>query len=162
MIETLEQFDRELFIWLNGFHSEALDFVMWHISGKWQWIPLYVVLLYTLFKKYGKSVWVVVVAAAITVALADQFSVKLFKEVFERWRPCHNLDLQGLVHTVNDKCGGRFGFVSSHSTNSFSIAVLIGLFIHNRALILLLFWAAMVSYSRIYLCLLYTSPSPRD
>jgi undecaprenyl-diphosphatase len=151
MIETLEQWDHDLFLLLNGFHSEALDFIMWHVSGKLQWIPLYLFLLFVVFKKYGKSVWVIVVAAAVTVAFADQFSVKLFKEVFERWRPCHNLDLQDLVHTVNNKCGGRFGFVSSHATNSFAIATLLGMFINRKALILLLFWASLVSYSRVYL-----------
>lgn len=151
MIEILEQWDHDLFLWLNGLHSEALDFIMWHVSGKLQWIPLYLFLLVVLFKKYGKSVWVIVLAAALAVALADQFSVKLFKEVFERWRPCHNSDLKDLVHTVNNKCGGRFGFVSSHAANSFATATLLGLFINRNALISLLFWASIVSYSRIYL-----------
>jgi undecaprenyl-diphosphatase len=151
MIEILEQWDHDLFLWLNGLHSEALDFIMWHVSGKLQWIPLYSFLLVVLFKKYGKSVLVIVLAAGLAVALADQFSVKLFKEVFERWRPCHNLDLKDLVHTVNNKCGGRFGFVSSHAANSFATATLLGLFINRKALILLLFWASIVSYSRIYL-----------
>ena len=151
MIEILEQWDHDLFLWLNGLHSEALDFIMWHVSGKLQWIPLYLFLLVVLFKKYGKSVWVIVLAAALAVALADQFSVKLFKEVFERWRPCHNSDLKDLVHTVNNKCGGRFGFVSSHAANSFATATLLGLFINRKALTLLLFWASIVSYSRVYL-----------
>ncbi|MDB4061185.1 phosphatase PAP2 family protein [Vicingaceae bacterium] len=157
MVENLEQWDRELFVFLNGFHSESLDFVMWHVSGKLQWIPLYLFLLFLLTKKYGKLIWVILVATALTVTLADQFSVKLFKEVFERWRPCHNLDLKEMVHLVNDKCGGRFGFVSSHAANSFATAGLLGLFFNRKSLYLLLIWASLVSYSRVYLGVHYPS-----
>ena len=151
MVEFLEQWDRELFLFLNGFHSESLDFIMWHVSGKLQWLPFYVILLVILIKKYNKSVWVVLIATALAVTLTDQFSVKLFKEVFERWRPCHNLDLKEVVHLVNGKCGGRFGFVSSHAANSFATAGLLGLFLNRKAFVFLVSWAALVAYSRVYL-----------
>ena len=157
MVEILEQWDRELFLFLNGFHSESLDFIMWHVSGKLQWIPLYLFLLIILVKKYGKPVWVVLFAAALVVTLADQFSVKLFKEVFERWRPCHNVDLKEIVHLVNNKCGGRFGFISSHAANSFATAGLLGLFLNRKAFALLLIWASVVAYSRVYLGVHYPS-----
>tara|TARA_B110000503_G_scaffold136680_1_gene219482 strand:- start:1750 stop:2313 length:564 start_codon:yes stop_codon:yes gene_type:complete len=157
MVKILEHWDRQLFLFLNGFHSESLDFIMWHVSGKLQWIPLYLFLLFILTKKYGKSIWVILVATALVVTLADQFSVKLFKEGFERWRPCHNLDLKEMVHLVNNKCGGRFGFVSSHAANSFATAGLLGLFLNRKALGLLLIWASIVSYSRVYLGVHYPS-----
>jgi len=83
----------------------------------------------------------------VAFALGDQISVKLFKEVFERLRPCHNDEIAHLVHTI------RFSFVSSHATNSFAVAVFTGLTLrkHYRFLLpALLFWAAIVSYSRIY------------
>jgi len=151
MLEQLEQWDRALFLFFNGFHSSTLDLIMWNVSGKLQWIPLYILLLYFVIKKYGKQSWIIIIAAAITVTLADQISVKLFKEVFERWRPCHNFDLEGMVHIVNNKCGGRFGFVSSHAANTFAVAGLLGAFISNRTLYFLLMWAALVAYSRVYL-----------
>jgi undecaprenyl-diphosphatase len=81
--------------------------------------------------------------------------VKLFKDVFERLRPCHNPEIAELVHIVNNKCGGQFGFVSSHATNTFGIATFLGLLLKSRnsklALYLLLFWAAIVSYCRVFL-----------
>lgn len=157
MIEWLENMDRELFLVLNGWHSETMDFVMWHISGKLQWIPLYLLLLGLLFKKYGWSSWILMLSVAVLISISDQTSVKLFKEGFERWRPCHNVDLKELVHLVNNKCGGRFGFVSSHATNSFAIATFVGLLLNRKTLVLLLIWAALVSYSRVYLGVHYPS-----
>ncbi|MBL4709246.1 MAG: phosphatase PAP2 family protein [Flavobacteriales bacterium] len=151
MLETLEQYDQSLFLWLNSCHSEILDFIMWQVSGKLQWVPLYLILLYLLYKKYGRSIWVIIIGAAAAVTLADQISVQLFKDVFERWRPCHNLDLKELVHTVNGKCGARFGFVSSHAANSFATASFIGLLLNKKILKYLLLWAILVAYSRVYL-----------
>jgi len=154
MFEVVEKLDKELFLFLNQINSPVWDTIMWHISGKLQWIPLYLLLLVLLFKKYGKDVWKVIIGAVLVIAIADQVSVKLFKEVFERYRPCHNLEIRDIVHIVNQKCGGKFGFVSSHAANSFAIAVYVGLLLrrkYNRILVLLLSWAAIVSYSRVYL-----------
>ena len=60
--------------------------------------------------------------------------------------------VQDLVHLVNDYCGGTYGFVSSHASNTFAVAVFTGLFLRNRYYwIGILFWASLVGYSRIYL-----------
>lgn len=155
MIESILQADQKLFLALNKMHSAGMDELMVLISGKLEWIPLYVLLLFFVIKKYGKATWIILIGAALTVTLADQISVNLFKDVFERLRPCHNPQLADLVHTVNGKCGGQFGFVSSHATNTFGIATFLGLLLTSPnkrfPLIALLFWAAIVSYSRIYL-----------
>lgn len=152
MLETLKQIDTSLFLFFNGIHSPFWDTVMWHISGKWEWIPLYAFLLYLIIKKYKmKAVWVVL-AIVLVITLADQISVKLFKFQFERLRPCHNPEIQHLVHIVNNKCGGKFGFVSSHATNSFALAMFLSSLFRKRVFgCLIFFWAAVVSYSRIYL-----------
>ena len=155
MLEFLEKCDRQIFLLLNGWHNELFDQIMWHISGKLEWIPLYLILLLLSIKKYGKSVWKILLGVTAVIVLTDQLSVHMFKNVFERYRPCHNLEIAELVHSVNNKCGGKFGFVSSHATNSFGLATYVGLFLGNSnrkiALILLLIWASIVSYSRIYL-----------
>ncbi|MAC94370.1 MAG: phosphatase PAP2 family protein [Flavobacteriales bacterium] len=155
MIEAILDFDQELFLALNRLNSGFMDSIMVFISGKLEWIPLYVILLYFVYKKYGKHTWIILIGAALTVTLADQISVQLFKNVFERLRPCHNPDINEMVHIVNNKCGGQFGFVSSHATNTFAIATFLGLLLKGAkkktTLVLLLIWAAIVSYSRIYL-----------
>jgi undecaprenyl-diphosphatase len=152
-IEKIEQFDVSLFLWLNKFHSPFFDVLFEWITYKFTWIPLYVFFLYLIIKKYGKqSVWYIV-GAVLAVALADQISVHFFKEVLQRYRPCHNLEIKQMVHLINNHCGGKYGFVSSHAANTFAIAtymLLVLPFLNKLSKYTLVFWAALVSYSRIY------------
>jgi undecaprenyl-diphosphatase len=90
----------------------------------------------------------------LVVALGDRISVELFKEVFLRYRPSHNFDLNGLVHHVDGYRGGKYGFVSSHATNFFGIATFVFLLIRKEYLgwgIAIFFWAGLICYTRIYL-----------
>ncbi len=89
---------------------------------------------------------------AALIALSDQSSVHLFKNVFERLRPCHNPDLEGMVHLVRGHCGGKYGFISSHASNTFAVAIFLRSVLRTRPVVILLFaWAVLVCYSRIYL-----------
>jgi undecaprenyl-diphosphatase len=152
MLETLNFWDTQLFLFLNGLHSPFWDRVMWFVSGKVQWLPLYVGLLILLIYRFRwKTLWILL-GVAVLITMSDQASVHLCKNVFERLRPCHQYDLSGLVHLVNDYCGGQYGFVSGHASNAFALAVFTGLFMQNRYFWAgMLFWAALVGYSRIYL-----------
>jgi len=75
------------------------------------------------------------------------------KPFFERFRPSKDPELQHLVHIVNEYRGGRFGFASSHAGNSFALAIFIfQIFKERYGWVKWMFlWAAVVSYSRIYL-----------
>lgn len=90
---------------------------------------------------------------ALVIVFSDQISVQLFKEAFMRLRPCHNPNIADLVHTINGECGGNYGFVSSHASNTFALALFVGLIFKKHFSFLLyamLVWSALVSYSRIY------------
>src|SRR6056297_2031452 len=107
MVETLKQIDHELFLFLNGLHNETFDGIMAWISGKTTWWPFYLLLLlFLIFKKRLQAI-PVIIFIALAITFADQTSVHLFKEVFERPRPCHEPTLEGMVHLVNDRCGGK-------------------------------------------------------
>lgn len=148
----LEQLDQQLFLFLNSLNSPFWDKVMYAISGKIIWIPLYLAILIWIGYKYKKKFPVIVVFIILAATLADQGSVQLFKNVFHRLRPCHEPALQGLVHLVNNQCGGLYGFVSSHAANSFNVAMLSLMFIKKRwYTVSIILWAVIVGYSRIYL-----------
>ncbi|MFO7620198.1 MAG: phosphatase PAP2 family protein [Bacteroidales bacterium] len=147
----LEELDQQLFNFINSRNSEFWDFVMYSISRVLVWVPLYIAIFIALGQKYGRKTFFILLFVVLTVALADQTSV-FIKNSFQRLRPCHAEELQGMVHLVKGHCGGRFGFVSSHAANSFSIALLSLLLIKRRWFsISILIWAAVVGYSRIYL-----------
>ncbi|QKG80969.1 phosphatase PAP2 family protein [Tenuifilum thalassicum] len=151
MIEYLAKLDTELFLLLNGLHSTFWDSVMLFASGKLTWLPLYLLLIFFIARKYKWNTLWWLLAIAFVVLLADQISVHFFKNVFLRLRPCHNPDLSGLIHLVG-RCGGKYGFVSSHAANTFGVAVFLSLLYKSRwASVGLIAWAAFVSYSRIYL-----------
>ena len=152
MIEQLEIWDRSLFLFLNGMHNEFFDVLMTWITYKYTWIPFYALLLVFIGLKYGwkRTLILVIPSIAILVLLTDQISYNGFKQQFERLRPCHNFEIGHLVHVVTG-CGGKFGFLSGHSTTSFAIAVFAGNLLNQKYWrIGLLGWAAMVAYSRIY------------
>jgi undecaprenyl-diphosphatase len=152
MIEFLDTIDKNLFLFLNSLHAESVDGVMWWISAKYSWLPFYAVIIGYLIYAYRVKAIMLILIIALLITASDQGSVHLFKNVFERLRPCHNPELEGLVHLVNDRCGGKFGFVSSHAANAFALASFLIPFVRYKwAIFVLLFWAAIVGYSRIYL-----------
>ncbi len=158
MPEYLEHLDKTILLFINSLNSPLFDNIMWFISGTFSWIPLYAILLYYAIRNNKKSWWLVIIAVALAVTIADQVSVHLFKEVFKRYRPSHNIELKGMLHHVNNYRGGQYGFVSSHAANAFAIAGFFAFLFNSRNITLfLLLWAAIVSYSRVYLGVHYPS-----
>lgn len=153
-METITNIDSDLFLFLNGLHVDWLDKVMIAITQMWVWIPLYLLLIYWTVKQYGKRCWWVFLAVGVVVLCSDQLSAHVCKPLFQRLRPCYNPDLQDLIYLPKGMAGGRYGFVSSHATNTFAVAAfLTGALRKNRNWIgiVLYLWAFISSYSRIYL-----------
>ena len=148
----LEQLDQQLLLFLNSLNTPFWDKVMYAISGKIIWAPLYLAILIWMGFRYKRKFLIIVLFIILAVTLADQISVQLFKNLFQRLRPCHEPALQGMVHLVKGKCGGLYGFVSSHATNSFNVALLSLMLIRKKWYsVSIILWAAIISYSRIYL-----------
>lgn len=147
----LERLDQQLFLFLNSINSPFWDQVMHALSGKIIWVPLYLSILIYMGIKYKQKFLIILLFIILAATLADQSSV-LVKNFVERLRPCQEPSLQRLVHLVNGECGGKFGFVSSHATNSFDVALLSLLFIRKGWFtISIVLWALVVGYTRIYL-----------
>ena len=147
-MESLQKIDEYFFRLINSTGWEQMDEVMLLISSKWVWIPLYIFILYTLYKTYPKQFFKILFSLGLLIFLADFGSVHLFKEVFQRPSPCHFLEGIRIV----DGCGGPFGFISSHAANSFAIAFFISLLLMRYWWFVNLFsWAVLIGFSRVYL-----------
>ena len=148
----LERLDQQLFLHLNSMHSPFWDWVMKTVSGIAIWIPLYLAILLYLGFRFRKKFMVMLLFIILAATLADQVSVQLFKNIFQRLRPCHEPAIRDMVHLVDGRCGGLYGFISSHATNCFNVALISILFIRKRWFtVSILSWAVIISYSRIYL-----------
>ncbi|AUP77751.1 phosphatase PAP2 family protein [Flavivirga eckloniae] len=152
MIDQLLKHDTELFLFLNNLGAEPWDNLWLIITNKLTFIPLYALLLFLLYKKFGlKSLLVFVVVVALMITFTDQIT-NVFKRGFQRPRPCGEADLIDQMRFIAVRCG-KYGFFSGHSSNSMAAAVFAGLMLkqHYKNLIfILLFWSAVVAYSRIY------------
>jgi undecaprenyl-diphosphatase len=153
LIEYLEHIDQKILLTINGLHTQFLDSIMIFTTGDISWLPLYLCFIGWLYFQL-KSIKIALYYTLIiflSVVLVDLISVKLFKEVFERLRPCHNEILKPLLHLPNG-CGGKFGFVSSHACNTATLLTWTYLLFQQKWLrVTILIWVILVSYSRIYL-----------
>ena len=153
MIDTLESFDQQLLLFINGANSPFFDIVFYNLSKAWASIPVYLWAIYLLYRKYGwKKMFVSVCVVGIAVGLSDLISTECFKKVICRYRPTHNLEIGNFVHIVNGYRGGMYGFVSSHAANMFAFAVGASLYLKERVwTIFFLAWSLLICYSRMYL-----------
>ena len=165
MLERLIHIDTEILLAINGWHSPWADSLMWIISAKATWIPLYLLLIGLLIWRYRKPLplpvkWskkvptcvVMIVVIVIAVGAADFIASGILKDWVARPRPTRVPELEGVLHLVNGYRSGQYGFVSSHAANTMACALLFSLIWRNKiATIGLMLWVAANCYSRMYL-----------
>ena len=153
MLNRLETFDERVFLWLNSRHNAFFDPIMYCASDELFWIPLYLLLFFFLLHRYRRFTWYLLACIVAMVGVSDQLSSHLIKNLVRRLRPSHAPALAGRIHLSLAGPGGDYGFVSSHATNSFALALFLTLVLPReyRPLKILLFcWALLVGYSRVY------------
>lgn len=152
LVGWLQRRDEQLFLFLNSLGSQRWDGLWLFVTGKFSWTPFYLALMYLVYRHFGwKNMLVIVALIVVMVTATDQLS-NLFKQGFERLRPCREEHLRELIRYVAPRCG-RHGYFSAHAANSMAFAVFMGLLLrkHHRYLpTVLLAWAASVGFSRIY------------
>ncbi len=154
LIHYLEQIDTAILLFINGMHCALFDYFMVLVSNRFTWIPFYAAFIFVMIKNFHWKVTVTtILAVALLVLLCDQTASGLIKPLVGRLRPS-NLDnsISSMVHVVDGYRGGRYGFPSSHSANSWGVAIFAMYLVRNRKLsIFLALWATLVTYSRAYL-----------
>lgn len=152
-IQRLVDIDKHVMLALNGSDSLYMDGVMKIYTTTAVWIPVAVVLLFIVIKNNTpRNSLLIILSVALTILLTDKISSDIIKPLVGRLRPSHDPEFMHLIDTFNGYRSSSFSFTSSHACNSFGIFMFISLLIKNRTLSLsLLAWAAVNSYSRIYL-----------
>ncbi|WP_298421686.1 phosphatase PAP2 family protein [uncultured Kordia sp.] len=154
MIDQLVNYDTELFLFLNGLGTPTWDGFWLFITNKYYAIPLYAFLLVLILKTHKKKeIFFTLLLVAVLITITDQTANLFKKTLFLRLRPCQT-DLIDYMRLVKDGCGGRYGYFSGHASNAMALATFIGLVLRNHykyLIFIILFWAALVGYSRIYI-----------
>ena len=158
----MHDFDQRLFLLLNFDGGPVWDRVMLAVSGTTMWIPLYVLILWLVWRRagwWGTLTFLVLMAAA--VGLADMVAGifkhtgvlgRLLPDLEPRLRPMFTPSLEGLdippdslaairraalpgdwaVHVPPGAVAGRYGTVSAHASTIVALALLSAAVIRRR------------------------------
>lgn len=153
ILQQLISLDQSLLLWLNGSESLYWDEVMSLITTTWISIPLFIALIYAIAHSSTPRYFLAtVLAIGLVILICDQVASGICKPLFQRLRPTHDPAIMHLVDIVDGYRGGRYGFISSHASNTFGLCVFLSrLFRHRGLTLMLILWASLSTYSRIYL-----------
>ena len=158
MIEEILKLDSKLFLYLNNLGTSKFD-IFWISLSKIEaniLMYLFLILLFFYIQKIRpKLIYIIYLffVIALMIAITDQ-GANIFKDSFQRLRPCYNESIIDSFRLVKENCGGKYGFFSAHASNSFSLAIFFGLLFINRIryiIMITIVYASLISYSRIYL-----------
>ena len=155
MLEKILSLDTELFIYLNGLGSEPYDGFWLLITKQINWIPLFLLLLFLVFKKIGaKQTLYLLLFVALLLTFTDQ-ATNLVKNSVQRLRPCSNPEINSIIRVV--KSSSSYSFFSGHAANSMAVATFLYCLLkrYYKHTYLLFLWPLIFAYSRIYLGLHY-------
>lgn len=158
----MHDFDQRLFLLLNFDGGPVWDRVMLAVSGTTMWIPLYVLILWLVWRRAGwRGTLTFLVLMAAAVGLADMVAGifkhtgvlgRLLPDLEPRLRPMFTPSLEGLdippdslaairraalpgdwaVHVPPGAVAGRYGTVSAHASTIVALALLSAAVIRRR------------------------------
>ena len=152
--------DYPLFEMLNFDGGTTLDSLMSAISGIVMWIPLYLLILYMVWRRWSwRGVVALILAVALALGLADLLAgifkhsgplKNLWPDFPARLRPMFSEGLSDVnIPSTNH---GRYGTVSAHAATIVSLSIISAYAIHRRWFSWLIAMVAIaICYSRIYL-----------
>ncbi len=154
MLDFLIDIDTQIYLFFNGMHTPLLDRFMMLFTGRFIWIPMYVALAIMLLKTFGpKLASIYLISIGVAITLTDQTCATFIRPVIARLRPSNpDNPLSALAVIVDGYRGGKYGFPSCHSANSFALATFICCLIRRHKFVAFIIgWAVLNSYTRLYL-----------
>lgn len=158
MLQQILNFDTSLFLFFNGIHADWADPLFYWFSNTFVWIPLYLLVIFLIIRKWKKRAISILIFLALTVTVNDQ-SCNYLKRTIGRLRPSHEPTLSEQVHLVEKPDGtlykgGKFSFPSGHASNSIVLVFYFIFFARPRrkwTIGLMIAWSLMMAYTRLYL-----------
>lgn len=153
MIESLQQFDIELFLKVHrGLANPFFDWLLPLMRNRYFWAPLYLFIVVFSFIEYKKKGWYIIGMLLVTFGIGDALASRIIKPLVGRIRPCNEMTLADqIIHRV--PCGSGYSFPSAHATNHFAIAIFLIFVFYPKwkpVLPIGLAWAFVISFSQVY------------
>jgi len=152
-MEYLNQLDTQLFMLINESHNAFFDPIMYWLSDKLIWAPMYLLIVFLMVRRYKIRGVLMLLFVGLVIALCDQMASGILKNTIQRLRPSHEPALAGLIYISKAGPGGLYGFASSHAANVFGLASFLCFVLDTKFRYLkywLIIWAILVAYSRVY------------
>lgn len=145
--------DKQVFYYINSvLHATWLNKFMLLMRDQNTWIPLYLFVLYKIYKISPAATLPFLIFSALTFAITDYSSASVIKPIVARLRPCYDADVSVKMYQLVG-CGGKYSFPSSHAANHFGLACIWFNMVHYIKRVKwhwVWWWAAIICYAQIY------------
>ncbi len=141
---------------LNGGNTPFWTSFMQYLSREAIWLLFYATLVGVILANFRvKYAVIALLIIALVITFTDMFTSQVIRDLVDRPRP--NNPLSPVYDTIfSTRSSKGYGFPSCHAANVVALCTIYFLYIRKKALsICLLFWALLISYSRIYLGMHY-------
>ena len=150
MWDKLQDWDRELFVYLNGLGIESHDEFWIYVTQPENWIPLHILFFILFFISFH---WRKALMASLfllaTVGTTLAFT-NFVKGIAIRLRPNNNPDLIEVIRILQEPT--NYSFFSGHASTSFAAVTFIVLVLKEKSawIYLAYIWPVIFALSRIF------------
>ncbi len=149
-MDQIIEWDRELFLYLNGLNTGNWDHFWLLVTRIENWIPLYIVFFILFWKMLSRKRAILATLSTVILVISTLGITTIVKNSVTRLRPSNTPELAGYVRVLQENTD--FSFFSGHSAVSFAVTVFIILVLrsHTKWIWLLFVWPFLFAISRIF------------
>ena len=150
MWEQIEQWDRELFVYLNNLGIERYDDFWIFVTNPTHWIPLYFLFFLFFFLAFHWRKATFSVLFLLAAVFTTWGFTNLVKGMALRLRPNNNPDLTDLIRILQEPT--NYSFFSGHASTSFAATTFVVMVLTSKTrwIYLAYIWPIIFVMSRIY------------
>lgn len=149
-MDQIIEWDKELFLYLNGLNAGNWDQFWLLVTRIENWIPLYIIFFILFWKTLSRKRAILATLSTVTLVLLTLGITSIVKNSVTRLRPSNTPELEGYVRVLQENAD--FSFFSGHSAVSFAVTVFVILILRSRIkwIWLLFIWPFLFAISRIF------------
>lgn len=152
--------DNNIVVAINNCHSPFMDDTILVITDFWFFVGVVCcIIAYSIRKDKFQKTIIFCALMILAVGCTDYLCAGIIRPAVQQLRPTNpDNPVSAMLHIVRGYTGGKYGLPSCHAANSFAIAVFTTLWFRRKWLaVLLIGWALLECYTRLYLGVHYPS-----